>query len=378
MSDLIQLLTPDGTRVEHPDIAFVPDAALLAEHGDESGVLKALLRDLTLVRRFDVEATALQRHGELGLWPPSLGQEAAQVGAGRALAAQDHVFPTYRDHGIAWCRGIDPVALLGVFRGTDYVGWDPVETGYEPVTIVIAAQVLHAVGYALGVVHDGAVGTGDPDRDMAVLACFGDGATSQGDVHEAFVFAASYHVPVVFFLENNHWAISEPISRQSKIPLVERANGFGFPGYRVDGNDVLATYAVVRRALEHARTGQGPVLVEAVTYRMGAHTTTDDPTRYRTDDELEAWRGRDPIDRLARHLRATGVVDDAWFAALEAEADRFGAEVRAGCRALPDPSPLVSFDNTYVEMTPTLAAQRAEVEALLADHTGQAAEEVAR
>ncbi|HSX68077.1 thiamine pyrophosphate-dependent dehydrogenase E1 component subunit alpha [Nocardioides sp.] len=376
MSDLIQLLTPDGDRVPHPEFAFEPDAALLAAHGDETGVLKALLRDLTLVRRFDVEATALQRHGELGLWPPCLGQEAAQVGAGRALAPQDHVFPTYRDHGIAWCRDIDPVALLGVFRGIGHVGWDPVEKGYEPVTIVIGAQTLHAVGYALGVAHDGDVGTGDAARDTAVLVTFGDGATSQGDVNEAFVFAASYHVPVVFLLENNHWAISEPQSRQSRVPLVQRASGFGFPGYRVDGNDVLATYAVVRRALEHARSGQGPVLVEAVTYRMGAHTTTDDPTRYRSDDELEVWRGRDPIARLAAHLRAEGLADDAWFAALEVEADELGADVRARCKALPDPSPLLPFDDAYVEMPPTLAAQRAELEELLADDAAAATEVV--
>ena len=374
MSDLIQLLTADGVRVEDPDIAFAPDAALLAEHGDEAGVLRAMLRDMTLVRRFDNEATALQRHGELGLWPPSLGQEAAQIGAGRALAAHDFVFPSYREHGVAWCRGVELVDLLGLFRGSDHVGWDPAEKGYAPASIVIGAHALHAVGYALGVLHDGAVGTGDAARDTAVMACFGDGATSQGDVNEAMVFAASYNVPVVFFVQNNHWAISEPLARQTRIPLVQRASGFGFPGYRVDGNDVLATYAVVQRALEHARSGQGPVLVEAVTYRMGAHTTTDDPTRYRTDDELEVWRRRDPIDRLAKHLRATGAADDAWFAALEAEVEAFGTDVRTRCHAMPEPSALASFDETYVEITPTLAAQRAEVEALLAlDETAEVA-----
>jgi pyruvate dehydrogenase E1 component alpha subunit len=365
VSQPLQLLTPEGDRVEHPDVAFTPDASLLGEHGDETGVLKSLLRDMTLVRRFDVEATALQRHGELGLWPPSLGQEAAQIGAGRALASQDYVFPTYREHGIAWCRGVDPVGLLGLFRGTGHVGWDPTEHGFAPVTIVIGAHSLHAVGYALGVLHDGAVGTGDPARDTAVVACFGDGATSQGDVNEAMVFAASYNVPVVFFVQNNHWAISEPLTRQTRVPLAQRADGFGFPGYRVDGNDVLASYAVMRKALEHARSGQGPILVEAVTYRMGAHTTTDDPTRYRTDAELESWRAKDPIDRLARHLQASGAADGAWFEQLEAEADAFGADVRARCHALPEPSPLGSFDDTYVEITPTLAAQRAEVEALM-------------
>src|SRR3954469_10634143 len=176
--------------------------------------------------------------------------------------------------------------------------------------------------------RDGVVGTGDPDRDAAVVAYFGDGASSQGDVNEAFIFAASYNAPVVFFCQNNQWAISEPFERQSRIPLYQRALGFGSPGVRVDGNDVLATYAVAQAALQRAREGQGPTLVEAYTYRMGAHTTTDDPTRYRLASELETWKLKDPIERLKAHLSRTGKGDIAYFEQVESDADEIAARVR--------------------------------------------------
>ena len=276
---------------------------------------------MVLTRRIDTEATALQRHGELGIWAQLLGQEAAQIGAGRALRPQDFVFPTYREHGVAWCRGVDPLDLLGLFRGVDQGSWDPADNNFGLYTIVIGAQTLHATGYAMGMQRDGVVGTGDPDRDAAVIAHFGDGASSQGDVNESFIFAASYNAPVVFFCQNNQWAISEPIERQTRIPLYQRALGFGFPGVRVDGNDVLATYAVTQAALQRARDGQGPTFVEAYTYRMGAHTTTDDPTRYRLSDDLERWKLKDPIARVEAYLRRNGVADDAFFADVQQEAD---------------------------------------------------------
>ena len=246
--DLVQLLTPEGERVEHPEFSFDLD--------DEA--IKGFYRDMVLTRRIDTEATALQRHGELGIWAQLLGQEAAQIGSGRALRKQDFVFPTYREHGVAWCRGIDPLRLLGLFRGVDQGGWDPNENNFGLYTIVIGAQTLHATGYAMGMQRDGDVGTGDPDRDAAVVAYFGDGASSQGDVNEAFIFAASYNAPVVFFCQNNQWAISEPIERQTRIPLYQRALGFGFPGVRVDGNDVLATYAVTQAALAAGPRRPGP------------------------------------------------------------------------------------------------------------------------
>ena len=350
--ELVQLLTPEGERVEHPDFRFeVPGQA-------EDEVIRGFYRDMVLTRRIDVEATALQRHGELGIWAQLLGQEAAQVGAGRALRPQDFVFPTYREHGVAWCRGVDPLDLLGLFRGVDQGRWDPEDKNFGLYTIVIGAQTLHATGYAMGMQRDGVVGTGDPDRDAAVLAHFGDGASSQGDVNESFVFAASYNAPVVFFCQNNQWAISEPFERQSRIPLYQRALGFGFPGVRVDGNDVLATYAVTQAALQRARDGQGPTFVEAYTYRMGAHTTTDDPTRYRLSDDLERWKLKDPIARVEAYLRRNGLADDDFFDALQAEADDLGARLREGCKALPDPSPLSIFDHVYAEMTDELIAQR--------------------
>src|SRR4051794_26951609 len=346
--ELVQLLTPEGERLEHTEYSF---------SGDDDQV-KGFYRDMVLTRRIDTEATALQRQGELGLWASSLGQEAAQVGSGRALGKQDFVFPTYREHGVAWCLGVDPVQLLGLFRGVDLGGWDSQKSRFHLYTIVIGAQTLHATGYAMGVERDGLVGTGDPDRDTAVIGYFGDGASSQGDVNEAFVFAASYNAPVVFFCQNNQWAISEPIERQSRIPLYQRAQGFGFPGVRVDGNDVLACYAVTQAALQRAREGSGPTMVEAYTYRMGAHTTTDDPTRYRMSDELEHWKLKDPIARVKVYLTRNGLADQAFFDAVEAEADELGAHLRDGVKALPDPSPLGIFDQVYVEQTDELAEQR--------------------
>ena len=346
--ELVQLLTPEGERVHHPEF----DQDFTAEE------LLGLYRDMVLTRRIDVEATALQRHGELGIWAQLLGQEAAQIGAGRALAPQDYVFPTYREHGVAWCRGLDPLKLLGLFRGVDQGSWDPEEANFGLYTIVIGAQALHATGYAMGLQRDGVVGTGDPERDAAVIAHFGDGASSQGDVNESFIFAASYNAPVVFFCQNNQWAISEPIERQTRIPLYQRALGFGFPGIRVDGNDVLATYAVTKAALQRAREGNGPSFVEAYTYRMGAHTTTDDPTRYRLGDELEHWKLKDPIERLKVYLRRNGLVDQAYFDDLDAEAKELGHHLREGCKALPDPKPLDGFDHVYTEMTEELRAQR--------------------
>ena len=213
--ELVQLLTPEGERLEHAEYSF---------SGDDDQI-KGFYRDMVMTRRIDTEATALQRQGELGLWASSLGQEAAQVGSGRALSKHDFVFPTYREHGVAWCLGVDPVQLLGLFRGVDLGGWDSQQTRFHLYTVVIGAQALHATGYAMGVERDGLVGTGDPDRDVAVVGYFGDGATSQGDVNEAFIFASSYNAPIVFFCQNNQWAISEPIERQSRIPLYRRAWG---------------------------------------------------------------------------------------------------------------------------------------------------------
>jgi 2-oxoisovalerate dehydrogenase E1 component subunit alpha len=363
--DLIQLLTPEGERLEHTEYAFTGD--------DEQ--IRGFLADMVLTRRIDAEAIALQRQGELGIWPSCLGQEAAQVGSGRAMLAQDYAFPTYREHGVAWCRGVDPLRLLALYRGVDLGSWDSAQHGFHQYTIVIGAQALHATGYAMGVERDGDVGTGDPARDTAVIGYFGDGATSQGDVNEAFVFASSYNAPIVFFCQNNQWAISEPIERQSRIPLFRRAAGFGFPGVRVDGNDVLAVYAVTTAALERARSGNGPTLIEAYTYRMGAHTTSDDPTKYRLADELEHWRLKDPIERVRAYLSRRGAADDDFFASLEAEAATVASNLRAACLALPQPSLVDSFDQVYATQTPHLAEQQAAYAEYVAsfDSTGSPA-----
>jgi 2-oxoisovalerate dehydrogenase E1 component alpha subunit len=348
--DMVQLLTPEGQRVEHPDYPL--------DITDEQ--IGALYRDLVLVRRIDTEAIALQRQGELGLWASLLGQEAAQIGAGRALRPHDMAFPSYREHGVAWCRDVDPLTLLGLFRGTNLGGFSPYEHNFNTYTIVIGAQTLHAAGYAMGVVRDGAVGTGDPDRDTAVLTFFGDGASSQGDVNEAFVFAAAGNLPVVFFCQNNQWAISEPVTTQSRIPLYHRARGFGFPGVRVDGNDVLASLAVTRKALDDARNAQGPTLIEAFTYRMNPHTTSDDPTRYRLGAEAETWKLKDPIARVKAYLTRNAQLPANFFADIEAESQRLAEHVRTGCRALPDPTPASPFDALFEDMPDELREQRDE------------------
>ncbi len=356
---LVQLLTPEGERLHHPDY----DVDLTDDE------YRGLYRDLVLVRRIDVEATALQRQGELGIWAALLGQEAAQVGSGRALRPQDFAFPTYREHGVAWCRGVDPLKLLGLFRGVSNGDWNPHEKRFQLYTIVIGSQTLHATGYAMGIAKDGAVG--DPETGEAVIAYFGDGASSQGDVNEAFVWASVYNSPIVFFCQNNQWGISTPAATQSRIPLYKRAEGFGFPGVRVDGNDVLASYAVTRQALDHARTGQGPTLVEAFTYRMGAHTTSDDPTRYRLSSELEAWKLKDPLERMKAFLFKQQLADGSFFDGLEQEADELAARIRQGCLEMPDPSPTVMFDQVYEEMTPLLQEQSAQFAAYHAGFGGE-------
>jgi pyruvate dehydrogenase E1 component alpha subunit len=346
-TDLVQLLTPDGERVTHPeyDVDFTDDQ------------LRGLYRDLVVIRKLDAEATALQRQGELGLWASLLGQEAAQVGSGRALRPQDMVFPTYREHGVLYCRGIDPIKPLRLFRGVDHGALDPAENKFHMYTIVIGAQTLHATGYAMGVAMDGKVGTDDGE---AVIAYFGDGATAQGDVNEAFVWSSVFNAPVVFFCQNNQFAISAPADRQTRVPLFRRAAGFGFPGVRVDGNDVLACYAVTRKALDDARHGQGPSLIEAYTYRMGAHTTSDDPTRYRIASEVQAWEAKDPILRLRRYLVRVGAADEDYFARIADEAAREAQALRDRLLELPDPPPLAMFDNVYSDGSPVVDAQRDE------------------
>jgi 2-oxoisovalerate dehydrogenase E1 component alpha subunit len=345
--EFVQLLTPEGERVNHPDYTV--------DFTDEE--YRSLYHDLVVVRRLDAESTALQRQGELGIWASLLGQEAAQVGSGRALRTQDMAFPTYREHGVLYCRGIDPIMPLGLFRGVDQGGWDPNEFKFNMYTIVIGAQALHATGYAMGITMDGKVGGDDGE---AVIAYFGDGATSQGDVNESYVWASVMNAPIVFFCQNNQYAISEPLERQTRVPLFKRASGFGFPGIRVDGNDVLASYAVTRTALDNARHGNGPTFIEAYTYRMGAHTTSDDPTRYRIASEVEAWQAKDPIKRMRLFLEKQGLADEAFFASVDEEAKAEAIKLRERVLSMPDPQPLQMFDHVYPNGSPLLDEQRAE------------------
>ncbi|MFM8351379.1 MAG: thiamine pyrophosphate-dependent dehydrogenase E1 component subunit alpha [Actinomycetales bacterium] len=317
--------------------------------------LLGMYRDMVLVRRLDVEATALQRQGELGLWAPSLGQEAAQVGSGRALSTGDFAFPTYREHGVCWSRGVTALEILSLYRGVSNGGWNPMQARVALPIIVIANQVLHAVGYAMGITLDQASGRATTD---AAIGYFGDGASSEGDVHEACVYAASFHAPVVLFCQNNQWAISHPVGMQITAPLVERMSGYGIHAVRVDGNDVLASYAVTKAALMRARSGGGPVFIEAMTYRMGPHTTSDDPSRYRPEGELQTWQSRDPIARLKEFLLATGRADEQFCAQVEREADELADQVRIGVRAMVTPDPETMFDHVYAEDHPLIEEQR--------------------
>ena len=354
----VQLLTTEGTLVTSDATAeYLPYIEKLTD-----GQLRDFHRQMVVIRRFDIDAANLQRQGQLAMWIPSLGQEAAQVGSGYAARPQDHIFPSYREHVIARIRGVDLMRIIEMLRGLSHGGWDPKEhNNFHLYTLVLGSQTLHATGYAMGIQLDGDSGTGNPETDQAVIVYFGDGATSQGDVSEALVFAASYQTPQVFFLQNNHWAISVPVTRQSRTPLYLRPSGFGVPGVQIDGNDVLASYAVTTANLDAARSGGGPRFIEALTYRMGAHTTSDDPTKYRDNEELEFWTKADPITRFEKFLRSRGE-GDAFFADVETEARDLAADIRVRTIALGVPEPSEMFDNVYSEPHPVIDAQRAWLE----------------
>ncbi len=321
--------------------------------------LHDLYRFMVLARHLDRQAINLQRQGQLAVYPSLYGQEAAQVGAAYALDAKDWVFPSHRDLGIALVRGVDPSRILHLYRGTWLSDHDPYERRFMLISIPVGTQTLHAVGFAMGARLDGA--------DLVVLSSFGEGAISEGDAHEAMNFAAVYQAPCVFFVQNNHYAISVPLEKQTKAPTIaHKAIGYGMPGYRCDGNDVLATYAVTRRAVARARRGEGPSLVEAVTYRMEAHTTADDPSRYQPASELATWSARDPIARLEMFLRAEGMLDDALHAEIDGEARDHAARLRAEVYDAPHGDPRELFEHVYADPPERFAEQRALLERELA------------
>ena len=347
------------------DLPAVEPLTLLDAHGelhqhDELPVdlgekdLLELYRLMVITRRVDKEAVNLQRQGQLGVYASCMGQEAAQIGSAYALEERDWVFPTYREHGVALTREVDPAALLHVWRGTWLGLHDIYETRFALQTIPIATQALHAVGFAMGARLD--------KKPIVTIVYFGDGATSEGDLHEALNFGTVYDAPCVFFCQNNGFAISMPFSRQARGPtLAHRALGYGMPGIRVDGNDVVACYAATKKAVDRARAGRGPTFIEAITYRMEGHSTSDDPTRYRSEQDLERWAELDPLIRMELYLKANDLWDEPFAERIEQEARERTTRLRDSIYDADHPDPLELFDHVYVNEAPHLARQRAQL-----------------
>jgi 2-oxoisovalerate dehydrogenase E1 component alpha subunit len=345
--EMIQFVTPSGEIT-----------AAGNRHGIDVDLALSLFRDMFLARRFDREALALQRQGELGLWLQCWGQEAAQVGSIRALRPDDYVFPSYREHAAALVRGITPAQLLGQWRGVTHSGWDPEETNFHFYALVLGTQTLHATGYAMGMKLDGG--------DRLTATYFGDGSASQGDVNEALNWAAAGSLPVLFVCQNNQWAISTPTSVQRRTPLYQRAAGFGLRSFHVDGNDALAVHAVTTAAAQLVRSGEGPALIEAETFRMAGHSTSDDPGKYRDPAELEAWELKDPLTRLQHVLESLDIEPD-FFASLTEEAEDLALDVRSACRALEAPDMASLFDTVYAAPHGVMATERLAFETFTAN-----------
>lgn len=333
-----------------------------------------LHRLLVVTRALDQEFVRLQRQGALGVYAPCAGQEGAQVGTAAALAPTDWIVPSYRELGCAVVRGITPAEMVPTWRGTWFTDIDVRRHRFLPISVPVGTSGLHAAGIALGLKLDGA--NGDPSgtdavdgaSEPAVVATyFGDGATSEGDVHEAFNVASVFHVPCIFVIQNNGWAISTPSRRQYAGPtLAHRSIGYGMPGWRVDGNDVLACWWTMGQAVARARAGGGPVLLELLTYRMGPHTTSDDPSRYRSAGDEAFWAKTDPIARYRTFLERRGVLTAERAAEHAAAAAGAADSLRAAALAAADPSPLEVFDHVYASAPPSFAAQRAQMTAELA------------
>jgi pyruvate dehydrogenase E1 component alpha subunit len=307
-------------------------------------------------RRVDAQCTALTKQGRLAVYPSAHGQEACQVGAVLAVRPTDWIFPTYRESMAILARGIDPVEALTLLRGDWHCGYDPVVHRTAPQCTPLATQTVHAAGLAAGEAAQG--------RDTVALAFVGDGGTSEGDFHEAVNFAAVFRAPVVFFVQNNRYAISVPLSRQTAAPsLAYKGIGYGVASEQVDGNDPVAVLAVLARAVEHARAGNGPFLVEAHTYRIEPHTNADDASRYRDEAEVDAWLSRDPIRRLDTYLRSIDALDDAAVAQTRDDAERAAHDLRARFAEESAADPLSLFADVFAVPTPQLAEQRAMVQA---------------
>jgi len=336
-----RVLAPDGSVVGDTDVGLGPDE------------LRSLLRWMVLARRLDRECIALQRQGELTVYPGFEGQEAAQVGSAAALGADDFVFPTFRELAAALVRGVDPVQYLAYHRGTWHGGpYDPRATRFGPICIPVATQIVHGVGYAMGLRLDA--------TDACSLTYFGDGSASEGDFHEGANLASVFRAPAILFCQNNGWAISLPTAEQTRGEIWRRAEALGFPGVLVDGNDVLAVYRATRTARARALAGEGPTLVEARTYRIGAHSTADDAGRYRDEAEVDDARVNDPIVRYRTWLLSSGHADHDFVGSCEADAERRVLEIREGVIAQPDPPAEWMFDWAYADAPASLRRQRAE------------------
>ncbi|MER5883946.1 pyruvate dehydrogenase (acetyl-transferring) E1 component subunit alpha [Streptomyces sp. NPDC001941] len=339
---------PEPLRVLGTDAAASADPALL----------RRLYAELVRGRRYNTQATALTRQGRLAVYPSSTGQEACEVAAALVLQERDWLFPSYRDTLAAVARGLDPVQALTLLRGDWHTGYDPREHRVAPLCTPLATQLPHAVGLA----HAARL-KGD---DVVALAMVGDGGTSEGDFHEALNFAAVWRAPVVFLVQNNGFAISVPLSKQTAAPsLAHKAVGYGMPGRLVDGNDAAAVHQVLSEAVDRARRGGGPTLVEAVTYRMEAHTNADDATRYRGDAEVEAWRAHDPVRLLERELTERGLIDEDGIREAAEAAEAMAARLREGMNADPVLDPMDLFAEVYAEQTGQLREQAAQLRAEL-------------
>ena len=316
--------------------------------------LRRLYRAMLLGRRLDERMLKLQRQGRIGTFAPIKGQEASQIGSVSALGPTDWTVPSFRETAAMLWRGWPIAKILLFFAGYLEGGQPGPEQRDLPTTIPVATQLPHAVGlaYAAQYKGDGAV----------VMAYCGDGATSEGDFHEALNFAGVWHVPLVFVVQNNQWAISVPLKKQTHSrTIAQKALAYGFPGIQVDGNDVLAVQAASREAVDRARAGDGPTLVECVTYRLGVHTTADDPTKYRSEEEVKAWEQKDPLTRFAAYLEKKNLLERA----VEAEIDDEIARGVAAFEAAGPADPLGMFDHAYAELSPDLAAERADLAARL-------------
>jgi 2-oxoisovalerate dehydrogenase E1 component alpha subunit len=342
----VQLVGPDGT----------PTAESRYSRELPAETLCWLYEMMVVTRDVDTEFVNLQRQGELALFASCCGQEAAQVGAAACLRKTDWLFPQYRELGVFLVRGITPGQVGAAWRGTWHGGMDFTDKCCAPISIPIGTQTLHAVGAAMAAQRLG--------EDSVTVAFLGDGATSEGDVHEALNFAAVFRAPCVFYVQNNQWAISVPLHSQTVGPsIAHKAIGYGMPGVRVDGNDVLACYAVTAQAAARARAGNGPTLIEAVTYRLAPHTTSDDPTRYRSQDELDRWQALDPIPRYRNYLQGRGLWSQRLEDRVAARSTRLRAELRDAVFDAPDIDIDEVFTSVYAEMTPGLEAQRQQLRA---------------